>query len=951
MQYISENLMPLKRHILLCLFAFAFLFLKAQNQNKKWYFGYNAALDFITNPPTILNNSAMHTNEGCSSIADAAGNLLFYTDGVTVWNQQHLIMANGTGLLGDASSSQSSIIVKQPGSPNLYYVFAMAVIGSTTGLTYSIVDMNLAAGMGSVTVKNISLNSGISSERLTATLHANDIDFWIMTHEGASDNYKAYLLTSAGVNTTAVVSAIGGFLSNSIVGCIKFSPNGQKFADARYNSASSTLLFDFNKITGVLSNSLSLGVYGYGCEFSPDGTKLYNARTNSGQITQWDLSAGSNSAILSSSFVVSSGVGGVSASSAQLAPNGKIYIAVANSFSIHVINNPNVAGAGCNFVALGQPVSAVVTLTNNSTYNSQSYIGLPNMLSGCTLSFLLQGNQIVCSNNDVINASIVNLQGNQGYVNYFWSNGSVTYTTQANNLGVGNWSVTLTDSIGCSSSSVITISTVSSSISFTVQSNDITGCNMTNTGSASITAVSGNLGTPAYSWNNGTVSYTTAQIGNLISAGNWSVTLTDSVTGCTSSSIITIQNLSAVLNVSISPSPALVCLNSTVNLTASGTGGGSTYTWLPSGSAGNQLLINASNLQNQTYTVIASLNSCTNAAVATVSVLPLPTAQIQVLEKGVCVNDSLVLKGSGGNSYTWFLPNGDNYFGETVRIKSLSGIYMLMVRDENLCANTATQNIILNPAPTGFIGANSFEGCVPLCNEYVFVPSSQTHSLTNIAWQIGNKNFSGNSINYCFNTVGTYTIQANIKDQNNCTNSLVAEVNVYPKPTADFTYSPKEPFEREEVTFINTSEGAKYFYWNFSIIDETSQEKKPKLTFENPDVYVAALIAQNDKLCSDTAIKTINIKTDFSIYVPNVFSPNGDNLNDVFKPVTRGTFEYRFFVFDYWGEKLFDTKDTNAGWDGTFKGEDCKVGIYVWKLVIVNSKEEKEFVGSVLLER
>jgi hypothetical protein len=96
----------------LCLLALQVL---AQNESQKWYFGSNAGLDFSTNPPTPLTNGMLNTIEGCATICDALGNLLFYTDGSTVYDQTHAVMANGTGLSGNSSSTQSAIIVKKPG--------------------------------------------------------------------------------------------------------------------------------------------------------------------------------------------------------------------------------------------------------------------------------------------------------------------------------------------------------------------------------------------------------------------------------------------------------------------------------------------------------------------------------------------------------------------------------------------------------------------------------------------------------------------------------------------------------------------------------------------------------------------------------------------------------------------------------------------------------------------
>ena len=113
---------------LIALLVFTSLFSFSQNETKKWCFGNKAALDFMTSPPTAFTSS-INAGEGCSSIADANGNLLFYTDGVTIFNANHSIMANGTGLLGSSyqSTSQGALIVKQPGSATIYYVHVSMV--------------------------------------------------------------------------------------------------------------------------------------------------------------------------------------------------------------------------------------------------------------------------------------------------------------------------------------------------------------------------------------------------------------------------------------------------------------------------------------------------------------------------------------------------------------------------------------------------------------------------------------------------------------------------------------------------------------------------------------------------------------------------------------------------------------------------------------------------------
>lgn len=95
-----------------------------QNQANNWYFGQNAGINFSNGIPVALDDGVLNTPEGCSTISDSNGNLLFYTDGIDVWNKNHQLMPNGTGLLGSISSTQSGIIIPHPGNINLYYVFS-----------------------------------------------------------------------------------------------------------------------------------------------------------------------------------------------------------------------------------------------------------------------------------------------------------------------------------------------------------------------------------------------------------------------------------------------------------------------------------------------------------------------------------------------------------------------------------------------------------------------------------------------------------------------------------------------------------------------------------------------------------------------------------------------------------------------------------------------------------
>ncbi|PBQ33413.1 hypothetical protein CNR22_17045 [Sphingobacteriaceae bacterium] len=345
----------------------------SQFEAQKWYFGYNAGLNFATSPPTVLNNGAMRTDEGSASISDATGNLLFYTDGITVYNQAHAIMANGTGLMGNGSSTQSSIIVKKPGSQTTYYVFTLEQTAGVNGFRYSEVDLTLAAGMGSVTVKNYSLYTP-SCEKMTAIAHCNGSDIWVVTHEWNSANFKSYLVTAAGVSLTPIVSASGAAVNGAngrTIGQMKVSPNGKKLGLTIYDgSAGPVEMHDFDALTGMVSNGFMLhsATSNYGCEFSPDGTKFYSGRVTVPELFQWDLCAGSNTAIIASRVTMTTT--NDYTGSFQLATDGKIYIARMFVPFLSLISSPNNAGASCNF-----------TNTGLSLGQDTSTLGLPNFIN------------------------------------------------------------------------------------------------------------------------------------------------------------------------------------------------------------------------------------------------------------------------------------------------------------------------------------------------------------------------------------------------------------------------------------------------------------------------------------------------------------------------------------------------------------------------------------------
>lgn len=210
----------------------------AQPEHRNWYFGYGAALEMNGTSPVSLGTSPMQTDEGVASISGANGELLFYTNGETVWHSAHAPMPNGTGLAGHFSSTQSALIVPVPDNAGSYYIFttpAQVLIagGVYDGLAWSMVEMSLNGGLGDVTLKNIELEGPVV-EKLSATRHANGRDVWVLAHGWENANYHAYLVTCSGVEGPVISEAGRPMLNDpgdgraAAIGCMKISPQGDR---------------------------------------------------------------------------------------------------------------------------------------------------------------------------------------------------------------------------------------------------------------------------------------------------------------------------------------------------------------------------------------------------------------------------------------------------------------------------------------------------------------------------------------------------------------------------------------------------------------------------------------------------------------------------------------------------------------------------------------------------
>lgn len=334
----------------------------AQKEGAVWYFGNKAGLDFNQQYPRPLTDGQTGSPEGVAAISDKEGNLLFYTDGQTVFNQSHTIMPNGQGLSGNNTATQSSLIVPWPKYPDKYYLFTLGKVGTSANqskdLYYSIV--NLSTNQVDPVYHNRLLLENCT-EKITAIRNRDGTGWWILAHQVNTSEFNEYLLSDTLQKKDDQVIGFQHLIDinnpdeNGAAGYLKASPGGDFVALATEGTQDFHFeIFRFDNSTGkLLQNPPPVKLQSesmYGVEFSPAGKYLYGTSRRDGVIFRWNLEDFSETAVKNSREIIFSDPS-LSIGALQLAPNGKIYIAFDNQSWSGVIHAPDLDS--CGFVKKG----------------------------------------------------------------------------------------------------------------------------------------------------------------------------------------------------------------------------------------------------------------------------------------------------------------------------------------------------------------------------------------------------------------------------------------------------------------------------------------------------------------------------------------------------------------------------------------------------------------------
>jgi gliding motility-associated-like protein len=947
--YINKSALSILKSLLSILFLVFYINTQAQLEADNWtiagyeYTTFNGASfpSQVSFPPTVGSSGF-----GSLTQSDKNGKLLFFMDAGIVYDRNFKPMpssfsSNGNvGLLYTVNSSeisQPTLCVPYPNQDSMYIIFHInsTSVLPTSKLYYSIIDLRLNNGNGDVVpgFRNIPLFAGQDVQyKLTAALHCNKNDVWVMGHFIESDKYFSILIDNTGVSST-VNYFTGSFIPSPLpniswhknnMGCMKVSALGNRMA-ANFQGLSFTELWDFNNSTGLAtnmklltsappindtlgSNQSSSNYYGpYGIEFSPSGNLLYIS-TNYNYYTyvtlpngfssnrtcylnQYDLTLSTQMQIQASQFQVKREF--AYAGAIQLANNGKLYMVTNNALS-EIPNPENYGNCGFNLFFLVTGYSGL-----NLPIFLQSYFRYPIIATGnCqfqNISFSIQ--------NPVGVSSVVWDFGDpaSGVNNSSTSfNPTHIFSTQGSYLV----KAVLQNANGCGADTIRKL--VYAGQYKVYLGKDTSFCkNDTLTLKMKIPLATN-------TWSNGS----TDTLIKITQPGTYWVKV--KLGECIASdTIVVTQNPLPQFSLG---ADTVICNNATITLAPNPNYINSTYTWSNGTSNATNTVSNA----GLHWLQLTDSKGCKYRDSITISFKTLPNYSLGN-DTAICQKDTITLNATvaGATNYTW------NTTATTATIKAFTtNTYWCDVNKEG-CIYRDSINLLVKPLPLVNLGKDT-----TICEDKTYLLNA-TNPNASYLWQDASTNPT-----YLVTQAGTYHVKVTMS---NCINrdTTIVQYQLKPKFTLgqdklicpSLTYTLNPQLNPNGISFL----------WQDGSTDTTLKITQAGLYYLDITNY-----------CGTTRDSILVTKGLCKVYVPTAFTPNNDNINDVFK-IGGGEAikDFTLTVFNRWGAKVYTTTNTQNGWNGTVNSKAQPTGAYIYNITYKDAVTNEVFKmkGTVVLIR
>lgn len=426
------------------------------------------------------------------------------------------------------------------------------------------------------------------------------------------------------------------------------------------------------------------------------------------------------------------------------------------------------------------------------------------------------------------------------------------------------------------------------------------------------------------------------------SAGTGTVTLTETNSFGCSTTVTTNVTLVAI------PSPVIVgnssvCQYNTESYAVNASPG-STYSWtvtgglVVGGTTANTLVVKWNNCGTGSVAVTeANSFGCAQNYALPVAILARPVPAIIGSNTGCVSNIANTYSAPfiANTNYIWNVSggtitsvNGPNSIDIAWNNSGMNTVTLRVINTTTGCDSTLIYNVNVGALAPPMVQSSSTNSCPPLAVNFTGNNPAPGQSY---AWTFGDAFYSTQANpTHVFYTSGLYTVTLITTNLTGCSDTATGTVNVYNTPNAAFTHNYIDDIYyvgEGSLVITNTSTGGNVYNWLFGTGD-SSGTFEPPYTYNVPGDYVIRLYVTNNWGCTDVAQNPIRVRARESIYVPNAFSPNGDQVNDFFSVGKANLSSLNVVIFNRWGEVLYTSDDINFHWDGTYKGAPVQKGIY-----------------------